>query len=41
MLIVNNIAQFLQTSIKQTPSIKQTLGEVSKVSAYRVFTVSW
>ena len=24
MLIVNNIAQFLQTSIKQTPSIKHT-----------------
>ena len=30
---LTNIAQFLQTSIKRTPSIKRTLGKVPKVSA--------
>ena len=30
---LTNIAQFLQTPIKRTPSIKRTLGKVPKVSA--------
>ena len=32
-LIATNITQFLQTSIRRTPAIKQTLGKVLKVSA--------
>ena len=33
LIIITNIVQFVQTSIKWTVSIKQTLGKVLKVSA--------
>ena len=39
MTLSIHCAQFLQTSIKRTPSIKRTLGKVPKVSSYRGFTV--